>query len=226
MIRTTLASWLTMSALGSAAGIDLGGLTLLSRDCEVEMALQAAPEHLRAGAAVYALGEDGFVKVRHGSNGFACIVNRDHQRTLKPTCYDAEGARTILPKVLFFGEQLAAGVTVSKISAAVKSAFAEGRFESPSRSGVAFMLSGFNRPNTGGDAMGWFPPHVMFYAPDVTSADIGYERGSNSGGGPALPFVAYQGPHGFIIMLSGDRTPPKDPLPGCPAWTAEGNGAR
>ena len=57
---------------------------LLSRKKEVALALSAAPEHLRRGAAVYALEQNGFVKVRDGSNGFTCIVNRDHPLNQKP----------------------------------------------------------------------------------------------------------------------------------------------
>lgn len=42
-----------------------------------------------------------------------------------------------------------------------------------------------------------FPPHVMFYAPFTTNADIGSE--GQDGGGPA--FVAAQGtPYALIIV--------------------------
>jgi hypothetical protein len=34
----------------------------------------------------------------------------------------------------------------------------------------------------------------MFYAPHLTNEDIG------SNGASGLPFVAYQGPHGYMIM--------------------------
>ena len=73
---------------------------ILSREKEVALALSAGPEHLRQGAAVYALERNGFVKVRDGSNGFTCIVNRDHPLNQKPVCFDAEGTATILPKAL------------------------------------------------------------------------------------------------------------------------------
>jgi hypothetical protein len=66
------------------------------------------------------------------------------------------------------------------------------------------MLSGdirsFN-PRTG--KIESFPPHVMFYAPNLTNADLGTTPEALAKD-PTLPFVAYQGPHGFIIVVNGD----------------------
>src|SRR5262249_2121165 len=50
---------------------------LLPRKKEIELALSAAPEHLRKDAAVYMLHRNGFVKIGDSTNGFTCIVNRD-----------------------------------------------------------------------------------------------------------------------------------------------------
>ena len=43
----------------------------------------------------------------------------------------------------------------------------------------------------------------MFYAPNLTNADLGITPEALAKD-PSLPFVAYQGPHGFIIMVSRD----------------------
>ena len=84
---------------------------LLPQANEVELALSAGPEHLRAEATVYVFGDGGYVRVRDGSNGFSCLVNRDGfqagDQTLRPTCWDAEGSATILPVMLRVGELLA-----------------------------------------------------------------------------------------------------------------------
>ncbi|MEO8027670.1 MAG: hypothetical protein ABI823_14405 [Bryobacteraceae bacterium] len=170
---------------------------LMPRDKELQMALSAAPEHLRADAGVYVLGKQGFEKVRDSKNGFTCIVNRDHPLNLKPTCWDAEGTRTIVPKVLFVGEELMQGKSLPEIGAAVREGFKTGRFQSPQRPGVAYMLSGDIRNfNARTGATASFPPHVMFYAPNLTNKDIG------SDGSPGMPFIAYQGPHGYMIVLA------------------------
>jgi hypothetical protein len=147
---------------------------LLPQKKEIELALSAAPEHLRKGAGVYVLERNGFVKVRYSTNGFTCIVNRDHPLNQKPVCFDAEGTATILPKILRVGELLMQGKTMYEINADIAEGFRTGKYISPRRPGVAYMLSGdihnFN-PRTG--KIDSFPPHVMFYAPNLTNADLG-----------------------------------------------------
>lgn len=178
---------------------------LLPREKEIELALSAVPEHLRAGAGVYVLERNGFVKVRESTNGFTCIVNRDHPLNQKPVCFDAEGTATILPKILRVGELLMQGRTMSEIDKEIEEGFRTGKYISPRRAGVAYMLSGDIRnynPRT--RKVESFPPHVMFYAPNVTNADLGTTREALTKD-PSLPFVAYQGPHGYIIVLAGDK---------------------
>jgi hypothetical protein len=178
---------------------------LLPREREIELALSAAPEHLRQGAAVYVLERNGFVKVRESTNGFTCIVNRDHPLNQKPVCFDAEGTATVLPKILRVGELLMQGVPTSQIDNEIEEGFRSGKYISPRRAGVAYMLSGDIRnynPRTG--KVESFPPHVMFYAPNVTNADLGTTREALAKD-PSLPFVAYQGPQGYIIVLAGGK---------------------
>lgn len=178
---------------------------LLPQGEEVELALSAAPEHLRGEAAVYALTEAGYKKVREGSNGFTCIVYRDHPQSQKPTCWDAEGTETIVPRVLFEGELLMQGKSRQEIVAAVNQGFEEGRFIAPRRAGIAYMLSPHIKryiARTG--KLGTFPPHVMFYAPNLTNRDIGvtrdtFQKYKNH------PSVAYRGPHGYFIFLVEER---------------------
>ena len=175
---------------------------LLPRATEVTLALSAAPAHLRARAGVYVLERNGFVKVRDSKNGFTCVVNRDGPRNQKPTCYDAEGTTTILPQVLFVGARLMKGASLSEIDAEVREGFRTGRFQSPKRPGVAYMLSCSNRDfNPQSGTVDGFPPHVMFYAPNLTNDDIG----SDGKFAPGLPSIGYQGPHGFMIVVSPDQ---------------------
>jgi hypothetical protein len=178
---------------------------LLPREKEIDLALNAAPEHLRKSAGVYVLERHGFVKMRETTNGFTCIVNRDHPLSLKPVCFDAEGTATILPKILRIGELLMQGVPTSEIDKEIAEGFRTGKYISPRRAGVAYMLSGDIRnynPRTG--KVESFPPHVMFYAPNLTNADLGTTPEALAKN-PSLPFVAYQGPQGYIIVLAGGR---------------------
>ncbi len=177
---------------------------VLPLERETALALSAAPPHLRDGAGVYALGSEGFESVRESSNGFTCIVNRDHPLNWKPVCYDAEGSETILPVTLFFGEQLMRETPVPEIRQAIQARFESGEFISPRRPGIAYMLSTEIRNyNARSGQIGGFPPHLMFYGPNLTNEDVGtsFEARREN---PWLPFVAYQGPQGFIVVVVGE----------------------
>ncbi len=195
---------------------------ILPAACEAELALSAAPEDLRADAAVYVLTSSGYEVSREGSNGFTCIVNRDHPYVLKPTCFDAEGSAAIVPKIIRFGELLTQGLPLKEIQQDIETGFKDGRFVAPGRAGVAYMLSNYNRPYSAqSDTLGWFPPHVMFYAPELTGDDIGFSA-SAWRANRRLPFIGYQGPHGFMIVTTEDAADAtRTSLPSCPAWLAD-----
>lgn len=195
---------------------------VLPQTCEVNLALSAGPDHLREGAGVYALGEGGYEQVQASTNGFTCIVNRDHPRVLKPTCFDVEGSATIVPKILKFGELLMQGHALRDIRSTIREGFEDGTFISPQRPGLAYMLSNYNRPyNAQNNTLGWFPPHVMFYAPDMVNADIGATREAVAKNWQQ-PFIAYQGPQGYMIVrMQEASTPQAGDLPTCPTWVKE-----
>ncbi|QUL37629.1 hypothetical protein [Erythrobacter sp. JK5] len=207
-------------ASASSSVSDRSALPFLPEACEVSLALSAAPEWLREDAGVYVLGRDGFRLERESSNKFTCIVNRDHPRVLKPTCFDAEGTTTIIPKIVHFGNRLAQGEPVDAVAADVSQRFDSGQFISPRRPGVAYMLSRYNRPvNWQTGELGFFPPHVMFYAPDLTNEDIGHDMSRHDPARP-LPMIAYGGPQGYMLMISDDGTPRSrvDLDTSCPDW--------
>ncbi|HWC64707.1 MAG TPA: hypothetical protein VG777_01390, partial [Thermoanaerobaculia bacterium] len=95
-------------------------------------------------------------------------------------------------------ELLMKGKSMAEIKADIDEGFRTGRFISPRRPGVAYMLSGdIRRYDRASGTVVSFPPHVMFYAPNLTNEDIG----SKGDGSDGLPFIAYQGPQGFMIMI-------------------------
>jgi hypothetical protein len=93
------------------------------------------------------------------------------------------------------------GTPLAEIRAEIKKDFETGKFISPRRPGVAYMLSGdiknFNSQTGKVDS---FPPHVMFYAPNLTNDDIG----SDGNFDPGMPSIAYQGPQGFMVVVLPD----------------------
>jgi len=167
---------------------------LINREQEIELALKAAPLHLRTDATVFVFGKNGYERARTGSNGFNCMVNRDGLQngdsSVHPTCWDAEGSRTILPVMLRVGELLAQGRSAADIKRDIDEGFAQGRFHSPTKTGIAYMLAGdvkFDQ-KSGQLSTVAFPPHYMIYAPGVTNTDIGFSREALQQT-PGLPFV-------------------------------------
>ena len=151
---------------------------LMDREKEIALALSACPPSLASRAAVYVLDELGYVKARDGENDFTAIVQHSLPTTQEPQCMDAEGARTLLPRILKVAELRAQGKPPEEIKRFVADAFAKGVFRPPSRLGVDYMLSTENvvplDPEKG--TVGHFPPHVMFSAPYLTNADLGSQN--------------------------------------------------
>jgi hypothetical protein len=81
----------------------------LSREEKIKLAEGAAPPEVSSKATVYVLDSTGYVKVRDGSNGFSCFVDREAPVNLEPTCFDTEGTATTLLTRLFVEAQRAQG---------------------------------------------------------------------------------------------------------------------
>ncbi|HWX31752.1 MAG TPA: hypothetical protein VNZ53_30500 [Steroidobacteraceae bacterium] len=173
---------------------------LMERQREIALALSACPASVAAKAAVYVLEASGYVKVRESQNGFTAIVQHALPTSQDPQCMDAEGTRTFLPRYLKVAELRAQGKSREEIQRFVADAFAKGIFQPPARPGIDYMLSTENlTPDEKGVPV-HFPPHLMFYAPFMTNADLGSE--GQSAGGPA--FVAAEGtPQALIIVPVG-----------------------
>jgi len=186
---------------------------LIDREQEIDLALKAAPIHLRKDATVFAFGAKGYEKVRTGTNGFNCMVNRDGiqngDTAVHPTCWDPEGSKTILPVMLRVGELLAQQKSAAEIKRDIDEGFARGQFRSPAKTGIAYMLAGDVKfdPKTGLLSTVEFPPHYMIYAPGVSNDDIGLTREGRQET-PGLPFI-YAGYSGgtrtayIIVMAAG-----------------------
>jgi hypothetical protein len=167
---------------------------MIDREQEIDLALKAAPVHLRKDATVFVFGKNGYEKIRTGSNGFNCMVNRDGLQngdsSVHPTCWDAEGSRSILPVMLRVGELLAQGKSAADIKRDIDEGFARGRFHSPTKTGIAYMLAGdvkFDQ-KSGQVSTVEYPPHYMIYAPGVSNTDIGIS-GDALKQTPGLPFI-------------------------------------
>ena len=149
---------------------------------EIALALEAAPAAVSAKAGDYVHDKDGYTKARASQNGCVCLVDHRIPNAVEPQCMDAEGVKTFLPKYLLVAS-LRAKASRAGDSPGVKAAFASGKLKAPKRPGIIYMLSPHNVvtiDEVKGVAVP-FPGHLMFYAPNMTSADVG------SDGTPASP---------------------------------------
>jgi hypothetical protein len=155
----------------------------MPRGQQIVLAESAAPAEVSSKAAVYVLGPKGYEKAREGTNGFSCFVSRHFvkptETTIEPQCFDAEGSRTLLPVYLHGEELRTSGKSEAEIKADVANGYKEGRYKYPSKPGFLYMMSSQNRLSAiPGHGTGIFPPHLMFYAPNMTTEDIGLDTQS------------------------------------------------
>src|SRR5271154_7484659 len=185
----------------------------MPRDQQITLAESAAPAEVSSKATVYILGLKGDEKVREGTNGFSCFVGRHFvkptETTIEPTCFDAEGSRTLL-LVYLHGEELrSSGKSEADIKADIANGYKEGRFKYPSKPGFLYMMSSENRLGpTSDNGTASFPPHLMFYAPNMTTKDIGFDSQ------PKLDYLGMTHPgagDNLIVVVPTASTSPASP---------------
>lgn len=176
----------------------------LPREERIRLAESAAPPEISSHATVYLLEPTGYIKIRDGSNGFSCFVDRQTPLNLEPTCFDAEGSATTLPTRLYVEEQRAKGTSEEKIKAEIDAGYKTGKYKAPSKPGIVYMMSDRGYllvPGT--NKLVPIPPHLMFYAPYATDKDIGSPPSAAN-----MPRVLRPGqPDAYIIVIPGPVKP-------------------
>jgi len=168
----------------------------LSREEKIKLAESAAPREISSKATVYILEHSGYIRVREGSNGFSCFVDRQTPWNSEPTCFDAEGSATTLPTRLFAEDGRAKGKGEDEIKAEIDDGYKKGRFRAPGKPGIVYMLSD-NTSLLVNDKIVKAPPHLMFYAPYATDKDIG-----SPAPGVNMPRILRAGqPDAYIIVF-------------------------
>ena len=168
----------------------------LSRDEKIKLAQSAAPPEVSGKATVYTLERTGYVKVSDGTNGFSCIVDRENPFNSEPMCFDAEGSATTLQMRIFVEDQRAKGKSEDEIKSDVEAGYKSGKFKAPAKPGIVYMLSDSTTLFVN-DKLLHAPPHLMFYAPYATTADIGSPPSAAN-----MPHVIHEGqPDTYIIVF-------------------------
>jgi hypothetical protein len=168
----------------------------LPREEKIKLAESAARPEVSENAAILVLDRTGYVKVRDGSNGCSCFVDRQTPWNQEPTCFDAEGSATTLPTRLFVEKQRAQAKTEDQIKSELDEGYKTGRFKAPAKPGIVYMMSDkifllINNKLVHG------PAHLMFYAPYATERDIGSPPGSRD-----MPHLIRAGqPDAYIIVI-------------------------
>jgi hypothetical protein len=198
--RALVLSWMTLALPGSALADDLVKHidATTPRDVQMSLAMSAAPKEVADDATVYVLGAKGYEVARQGSNGFSCIVDRDHLAGgVAPECYDVEGGRTLLAVILKTEAMRAAGASEDAIQKDIDAGYKSGFYKAPAKPGIVYMLSSNNYlydPDK--DTFRHIPGHLMFYAPYMTAKDLGYKST------PTMPFLGDPGkPYAFMIVV-------------------------
>jgi hypothetical protein len=214
-------------AMGALAGLALsvnvslvtasgqGKIEPLPRDLEIQLALSALPRHLRDNATVYTLNPaKGFEVARTGTDDFHAFVARTGDDSFRgswrlteyrsdilyPVAFDRVGSRAQMRVFFDAAEKQARGTPPGDLKRIIQERYKSGFYNVPERAGISYMLSPILRTYTNDTdrVLTISYPHVMYYAPHVSSHDIGAGKL-----GGTDPFVIMHGPHGYMIQALG-----------------------
>jgi hypothetical protein len=192
----------------------------LPRDLEIQLARSALPPRLRDDATIYILNlQRGFEVAHRGTNGFHAFVARTGDDTFRgswplreyrddilyPISFDEAGAVAQMRVFFDAAEMQARGTAAGELKRIMSRRLQSGYYRTPARAGVSYMLSPVLRtyfePEVSERVGTVIVPHVMYYAPEVSNADIGAAPVPVPGS--MYPFVILRGHHGYMIQFLG-----------------------
>ena len=208
----------TAIACPSAAAAQPAAGDMLERmpaELETRFALSAAPPALRESASAYLLNPpSGYHLARRGTSGVACLVERTsweladfRNDSYFPLCFDAAGAATYMKMIIDVAALRAEGLGPAALKAEIESRWKSRSYVPPGKAGVSYMVGPVMRtigpPDLKVHTMAM--PHLMFYAPNVTNADLGAKPDLADPETLRSPFIDRQGidEHSYIIQLVG-----------------------
>jgi len=183
---------------------------------EVRFALSAVPPALRDKATVYLLDpKKGYWLSMQGTNGVTCIVERtvwewaDFRNDIYiPLCYDAVGTKAHLKVIMDTATLRAQGMSTVALKAEIEDRYNHKTYTAPQKPGLSYMVAPVMRavgpPDMKVHTMSM--PHLMFYAPNITNADIGAIPNLSVHSSLLYPFIDKQGiaEQSYMIQLIGE----------------------
>lgn len=217
-IRSILTSITIGLMVASAAPSWAAGASLeqMPAKLETRYALSAVPPGLRDKATVYLLDPKvGYQLSRQGTSGVACLVERTQWELADfrddiyfPICYDAAGSATYLKVIMDAAALRAQGMSAAALKAEIEDRYKDKTYGVPDKAGLSYMVGPLMRtigpPDLKVHTMAM--PHLMFYAPYVTNADIGAVPNLSDHASLLYPFVDRQGngEQSYMIQLIGE----------------------
>ncbi len=193
-----LGLWAGTTAVHAQVGADpypamapLDQYLMADKAAEIALARSAAPPAISGDADILVLGRKSYETAVKGKTGFVCLVQRAwfsglddkefwNPRERAPICFNAQGARSVLPAFLKRTEWVLAGVPRTEMIARTKAARAAGTIPAPEAGTITYMMS--KDGYLSDQAHGPWRPHVMFFVPPMKAADWG----ANLPGSPVM----------------------------------------
>ena len=177
----------------------------LSRADEIRYARSAAPNDVSKDAKVWVLENGHYVVGEQGTGAVACMVIRSTAKSFEPQCGDMEADETVLAIERFRAERRIAGENPDGIKAEVDDCFASGRFRSPKRPALVYMLSSSQvLVNAKGNTTR-FMPHLMIYYPFMKNSAMGLTESKSMD----IPGVVEEGtPLSALIVVAREWVDP------------------
>jgi hypothetical protein len=210
-----------LSLVGLAASASQSNQTTIEpmpAKLETQFALSAVPPALRERASVFLLDiKKGYFLSKQGSSGVTCIVQRtdwelaDYRNDIYfPLCYDTAGTMTYLKTIMDAAALRAQGMGPAALKAEMEKRYRDKIYKAPEKAGLSYMVGPLMRtvgpPDMKVRTMAM--PHLMFYAPGVSNADIGAVPDLKDHSSLLYPFLdqhtASNGVESYMIQLIGE----------------------
>lgn len=179
------ATIVTSAARGAAGYPGMAPISqyeITTRTEEIALARSAAPSSISNQARILVLGKRGYETGVTGQNGFVCLVVRSwdmsfdnpefwNPKIRSPQCYNAAGARSVLPYYLERTRWVLSGDSIARMRAETAAASAAGKDMKPELGSICFMMSKDGYLND--SVAGPWHPHVMTFALGAKPTDWG-----------------------------------------------------
>ncbi len=201
LLVTTAGVLIALSPAAIAKSNEVDKPIQLTQACEEALAKSALPERLRERASVYVWQKNKFQKTKSADGGLHCYLERNHPQSIIPLCFSENGVDSMIPAASYKTSLAMKGMKPSEAAKLYDAKVEAGDFMAPSAPGITYMMSELNFIyNEQTDIVRKIPPHVMFFAPNITNQELGGsipEAMSNKG----FPGVIDSGIHGYIVTF-------------------------